>query len=486
MGDGLFHLQMSDQSEIDPKNAANVEQFDDDGKPRRTGTVWTATAHVITAVIGSGVLSLAWGVAQLGWLAGVSTIFIFSLITLYTSNLLADCYRSPDPVSGERNCTYGDAVKANLGGKMFLACRAVQFAILIGMSIGYTITASISMVAIQKSNCYHMRGHEAKCNFSHNPYMIGMGILEIFLSQIPNFHKLSMLSIVAAIMSFGYSLVGIGLAFAMVVSGNGKRTTLTGVEVGMNLSTTDKTWRMFTALGDIALAFSYCQLLIEIQDTLSSAEPENKVMKKANTMAVCATSAFYMMCGCFGYAAFGNEASGNLLTGFGFYDPFWLVNLANIFIVVHLVGAYQVFVQPVYDSFESWARRRWPDSRFVTANYSIVIGKKKKKKLKLDTNLLRLTWRTGFVTLATMTAMAMPFFNDILGLLGAVAYWPLTVFFPVAMFVSQKKIRRWSRRWIGLQLINMVCFLVALAAACGSIQGLNKALHAYKPFNVKD
>ena len=66
-------------------------------------------------------------------------------------------------------------------------------------------------------------------------------------------------------------------------------------------------------------------------------------MKKANTISVFTTTAFYMMCGCLGYAAFGNGAPGNMLTGFGFYEPFWLVDLANIFIVIHLAGAYQVY-----------------------------------------------------------------------------------------------------------------------------------------------
>lgn len=65
-------------------------------------------------------------------------------------------------------------------------------------------------------------------------------------------------------------------------------------------------------------------------------------MKKANIVGVSTTTAFYMMCGCFGYAAFGNNAPGNLLTGFGFYEPFWLVDLANACIVLHLIGAYQV------------------------------------------------------------------------------------------------------------------------------------------------
>lgn len=45
-----------------------------------------------------------------------------------------------------------------------------------------------------------------------------------------------------------------------------------------------------------------------------------------------------------GYAAFGNDAPGNLLTGFGFYEPFWLVDFSNVCIVLHLVGAFQVHI----------------------------------------------------------------------------------------------------------------------------------------------
>ena len=45
-----------------------------------------------------------------------------------------------------------------------------------------------------------------------------------------------------------------------------------------------------------------------------------------------------------GYASFGDLAPGNLLTGFGFYNPYWLLDIANVAIVVHLVGAYQVYI----------------------------------------------------------------------------------------------------------------------------------------------
>lgn len=65
-------------------------------------------------------------------------------------------------------------------------------------------------------------------------------------------------------------------------------------------------------------------------------------MKKATTVAVSITSVFYLLCGVLGYVAFGNNAPGNFLTGFGFYEPYWLIDIANICIVVHIVGAYQV------------------------------------------------------------------------------------------------------------------------------------------------
>lgn len=80
-----------------------------------TGTVWTASAHIITAVVGSGVLSLAWAIAQLGWIIGPAAMLLFSFVTYYTSTLLAACYRSGESVNGRRNYTYMDAVRSNLG-----------------------------------------------------------------------------------------------------------------------------------------------------------------------------------------------------------------------------------------------------------------------------------------------------------------------------------------------------------------------------------
>ncbi|KAD6454337.1 hypothetical protein E3N88_09043 [Mikania micrantha] len=261
---------------------------------------------------------------------------------MFNSILLTDCYRSPDPVTGTRNYTYMDAVKSNLGTLQYKLCGIAQYGVLTGITIGYTTTTAISMAAIKKSNCFHKHGHKADCRVHNNTFMVIFAIIQIILSQVPNFHKLSPLSVIAAIMSFTYSSIGIGLSIAKI-SGEGiGKTTLTGKQLSKDFTSMEKMWTTFSALGDVAFAYSFCFILIEIQDTLKSSLPENKQMKKATATGILASTVFYMLCGMLGYAAFGNDAPGNFLTGFGFYDPFWLIDIANICIVVHLLGAYQV------------------------------------------------------------------------------------------------------------------------------------------------
>ncbi|XP_042456929.1 amino acid permease 6-like [Zingiber officinale] len=460
-------------SEIDVGDHSRDEFLDDDGRAKRTGTMLTASAHIITAVIGSGVLSLAWATAQLGWIAGPIVLAIFAIITWYCSIILADCYRSPQ---GKRSYSYKDAVEANLGSVYCKFCAWAQYVNLVGVSIGYTITTAISMGAIKKSNCFHKNGQDATCEVSTTLNMVIFAVIQILLSQLPNFHKISWLSIVAAIMSVAYSSIGLGLSVSKIAEGPRARTTLTGVVVGVDVTATEKLWRTFQSLGNIAFAYSYSTVLIEIQDTLRSSPPENQVMKKASSIGVSTTTMFYMACGLLGYAAFGNSAPGNFLTGF--YEPFWLIDIANICIVIHLIGAYQVFAQPVYHFIETWSRNRWPESRFLTSEHAVkvpLLG-------DVPLSIFRLTWRTLYVIVTAVVAMIFPFFNDFLGLIGAMSFWPLTVFLPVEMYIVRAKIPRFSSTWNWLKILSTICLLVSLMAACGSVRGLIQSVQHYQPF----
>ncbi|KAK1628278.1 hypothetical protein QYE76_002593 [Lolium multiflorum] len=460
---------------VEAGNGRDAEWLDDDGRPRRSGTFWTASAHIITAVIGSGVLSLAWAIAQLGWVAGPAVMLLFAAVIYYTSTLLAECYRTGDPATGKRNYTYMDAVRSNLGGGRVVFCGIIQYANLVGVAIGYTIASSISMRAIRRADCFHDNGHADPCKSSSNPYMILFGLVQIVFSQIPDFDQIWWLSIVAAVMSFTYSGIGLSLGISQTISNGAIKGSLTGISVGVGITSMQKVWRSLQAFGDIAFAYSFSNILIEIQDTIRAPPPsEAKVMKNATRLSVSTTTIFYMLCGCMGYAAFGDEAPDNLLTGFGFYEPFWLLDIANVAIVVHLVGAYQVFCQPIFAFVERWAKSRWPDSAFIGREFRVG---------PFALSAFRLTWRSVFVCFTTVFAMLLPFFGNVVGLLGAVSFWPLTVYFPVEMYIRQRGVPRGSTQWLCLKMLSAGCLIVSIAAAAGSIANVIEALKVYKPFS---
>ncbi|KAL7249001.1 hypothetical protein ACSBR1_011214 [Camellia fascicularis] len=337
-----------------------------------------------------------------------------------------------------------------------------------GCGVAYVITSAASVRAIQKSNCYHKEGHKASCEYGDTVYMVLFGVVQIVASQIPDFHNMAWLSFVAAIMSFFYASIGFVLGFATVIKNKKIMGSIGGVPAG---TTTEKLWLVFQALGDVAFAYPYTIILLEIQDTLKSPPPENRTMKKASMSAIFITTFFYLCCGCFGYAAFGDKTPGNLLSGFGFYEPFWLIDFANACIILHLVGGYQVYSQPVFAIAERWFGKKYPNSGFVNNFYNF--------KLPLlpgfQLNLLRLCFRTFYVISTVVIAVIFPYFNQVLGVLGALNFWPLAIYFPVEMYFVQKKIGAWTTKWIVLQTFSTVCLIVSILALIGSVEGLIRA-----------
>lgn len=79
-----------------------------------------------------------------------------------------------------------------------------------------------------------------------------------------------------------------------------------------------------------------------MKDTLKSPPSERQTMRRASVYSICITTFFYLGCGGFGYAAFGDQTPGDLLTGFANFGPYWLINFANACVVLHLIGGYQV------------------------------------------------------------------------------------------------------------------------------------------------
>lgn len=68
--------------------------------------------------------------------------------------------------------------------------------------------------------------------------------------------------------------------------------------------------------------------------------------------------------------------------------------------------------------------------------------------------------------------MVFPYFNQVIGVIGGLNFWPLSVYFPVEMYFKQKQIEAWTIKWIMFRAISIVCLFVTVFALVGSIAGL--------------
>ncbi|PKI35687.1 hypothetical protein CRG98_043845 [Punica granatum] len=229
---------------------------------------------------------------------------------------------------------------------------------------------------------------------------------------------------------------------AYINRGGGSRSAVPSMECGAESGTVKgsitgvpssnsatKTFAVFTALGNIAFAYPFAIILFEIEDTLKSPPPVNKTMKTACTIALSIITFFFLCYGCLGYAAFGDSTPENLLTGFGFYEPYWLVDFANACVVIYLMGAYQIYSQACFSTVERWFCERFPDSRFLDKSFSFKFPLLPAIKM----NLFRACFRTLYVATATLLAIMFPYFTSVIGVLGAVFFWPFAVYAPVQM-----------------------------------------------------
>lgn len=114
------------------------------------------------------------------------------------------------------------------------------------------------------TQCHHTRGSNASCNkTSVITSTLLFGAAEVVLSQFPNLEDIAFISYIAAAMSFIYSFLGLYLSALSLRNGHGLKGSLFNSDTHLSLS--NRIWNSFQALGNIAFAFGYSTVLVEIQ-----------------------------------------------------------------------------------------------------------------------------------------------------------------------------------------------------------------------------
>lgn len=127
-----------------------------------------------------------------------------------------------------------------------------------------------------------------------------------------------------------------------------------------------------------------------------------------------------------------------------------------------------MFSQPLFAGVDRWVAQKFPDNEFIHKSHTLKLP----LLPYLRVNLFRVCIRTSYVASTTILAIVFPYFNQVLGILGALMFWPLSIYFPVEMYLKQRNIEAWTGRWIALRTFTYVCLVVTLFALSGSIQGV--------------
>jgi len=432
------------------QNDAAKQKEIDDWLPitsSRNAKWWYSAFHNITAMVGAGVLSLPYAMSQLGWGPGVTILILSWVITLYTLWQMVEMH---EMVPGKRFDRYHELGQYAFGEKLGLWIVVPQQLIVeVGVNIVYMVTGGRSLKKFHDSVCPDCK--EIKTSY----FIMIFASVHFVLAHLPNFNSISIVSLAAAVMSLSYSTIAWAAS-----AGKGVKPD---VDYSYTAKTTsDATFNFFNALGDVAFAYAGHNVVLEIQATIPSTpeKPSKGPMWKGVLVAYIVVAICYFPVALIGYWIFGNSVDDNILITLE--KPAWLIAMANMFVVVHVIGSYQIYAMPVFDMLETLLVK--------TLNFK-------------PSFILRFVTRTSYVAFTMIVAIAVPFFGGLLGFFGGFAFAPTTYFLPCIMWLAIYKPKKFSLSWIANWICIVLGVLLMVLSPIGGLRSIILSAKDYKFFS---
>lgn len=406
------------------------------GDPNRRAKWWYSTFHTVTAMIGAGVLSLPYAMAYLGWGPGTMVMALSWCITL---NTMWQMIQLHECVPGTRFDRYLDLGRHAFGPKWGpWIVLPQQLIVQVGCDIVYMVTGGKCLKKFMEIACIN-------CTPIRQSYWIVIfGGLQFFLSQLPNFNSVAAVSLAAAVMSLSYSTIAWAGSLA-----HGQVENVSYAYKDAN--PVDYTFRVFNALGQISFAFAGHAVALEIQATIPSTpeKPSKVSMWRGVVGAYFVNAICYFPVALIGYWAFGQDVEDNVLVALK--RPAWLIAAANMMVVVHVIGSYQVYAMPVFGLLEG-----------------VMV-----KKFKCPPGFaVRLVARSAFVAFTLFVGVTFPFFGDLLGFFGGFGFTPTSFFLPSIMWLIIKKPPRFGASWFVNWASIFIGSFIMLASTIGGFRNI--------------
>ncbi|XVE67758.1 hypothetical protein DITRI_Ditri09bG0013900 [Diplodiscus trichospermus] len=317
-------------------------------------------------------------------------------------------------VPGKRFDRYHELGQHAFGEKLGLYIIVPQQLIVeVGTCIIYMVTGGQSLKKFHDTVC-------STCKQIKLTYFIMIfASVHFVLSHLPNFNSISGVSLAAAVMSLSYSTIAWGASVSKGVQPD--------VQYGYKAKTTAGTvFNFFSALGDVAFAYAGHNVVLEIQSTIPSTpeKPSKGPMWRGVVVAYIIVALCYFPVSLIGYWMFGNSIEDNILLSLE--KPSWLIAMANMFVVVHVIGGYQIYAMPVFDMMET-----------------LLV-----KKLHFrPSGILRFIVRNFYVAITMFIGITFPFFGGLMSFFGGFAFAPTSYYIPCIIWLKVYKPRRFSLSW---------------------------------------
>ncbi|ESQ28526.1 hypothetical protein EUTSA_v10019811mg [Eutrema salsugineum] len=389
---------------------------------------------------------LPYAMSNLGWGPGVTIMIMSWVITFYTLWQMVEMH---EMVPGKRFDRYHELGQHAFGDKLGLWIVVPQQLIVeVGVNIVYMVTGGRSLKKIHDLLCTDCK--DIRTTF----WIMIFASVHFVLSHLPNFNSISAVSLAAAVMSLSYSTIAWGASV--------KKGVQPDVDYTFRASTNSgKIFNFMNALGDIAFAYAGHNVVLEIQATIPSTpeKPSKIPMWRGVVVAyiVVAICYFPVAFGC--YYIFGNNVDDNILMSLE--KPTWLIVMANAFVVVHVIGSYQIFAMPVFDMLETFLVKKMMFGFFLQTPFH----------------------HSNPISLTMFVAICIPFFGGLLGFFGGFAFAPTTYYLPCIMWLILKKPKKYGLSWS----INWFCIVIGVMltviAPIGGLRNIIISAKGYKFFS---
>ncbi|XP_023551546.1 GABA transporter 1-like [Cucurbita pepo subsp. pepo] len=407
--------------------------------------------HLTTSIVAPALLSLPFALSVLGWVGGIISLLACGFLTFYSYNLLSIVLEH-HAMRGTRLLRFRDMATFILGpkwGTYFVG--PIQFGVCYGAVVSGIVLGGQNLKYI-----YVVSNPEGTMKLYQ--FIIIFGALILLLAQVPSFHSLRHINLLSLVLSLAYSACVTAASLHLGYSKNtpARNYSLEGSEVS-------QLFNAFNGISIIATTYA-CGILPEIQATLAA--PVKGKMFKGLCLCYTVIAVTFFSVAISGYWAFGNEAEGTILTNFMGHNLLhsWFLVMTNAFCLLQISAVTSVYLQPTNEAFE----KKFADPT--------------KSQFSIRNMAPRLISRSLSVIIATIFAAMLPFFGDLMALIGALGFVPLDFIMPMFFYnVTFKPSKGGYIFWINTLIVGVSSVLVVVGGVA-SIRQIVLDAQAYRLF----